>query len=164
MNLPVGEAIEQGIRLPDFDEKATLEMLADKMFSGYVVVTVEGFKGVEEGLLLIKKGAIVGALYEYTKHEITVLGDSALPQAFNAFAAKNGIAEIYSLSNQQVDLVTAFNDKIKTAQEIGKRSLGKYLAKKYDISFAEKTLEGVVSEHESKKDVFKRLGLSGLGE
>jgi len=164
MNLPVGEAIEQGIKLSEFDEKATLEMLTGKMFSGYVIVTIEGFKGLEEGVLLLKKGNIVGAMYEYMKHEITVLGDPSVSRVFNAFAAKDGIAEIYSLSTQQVDLVTAFNDKIKTSKEIGKRDISRYLIKSYDTTFAEKTLAEVVSEQESKKDVFKRLGLAGLGD
>ncbi len=164
MNLPVGEAVKQSVALKDFNYRKEIEGFFNSGFSGYLVTTVEGFDGIEEGVLLFKEATLVGALYEYTNYGITVFGDIALPQVLNGLVADYGVVDVYRLTNQQVDLVTAFNDKVKLSRTVGKRDITKYFKKKFSSEYAEKTLSDVLKKYESRESIFKKLGLSGLKE
>ncbi|HLC79322.1 MAG TPA: DUF2226 domain-containing protein [archaeon] len=164
MNLPVGEVISRGLNLREMDVKRLVEGFYDKGFSGYVVITLEGYDGLEEGVLIFKEGGMLAAMYEYDLHGFTVFGDQALPQVFNSFAAEYVVGDIVSLSNQQVDLVTAFNDKSKLLRVVNKSDIGRLIPKIYSAEFAKSVLREVVKKDESKSDLFKKLGLSGLGE
>ncbi|HZX34604.1 MAG TPA: DUF2226 domain-containing protein [archaeon] len=162
MNLPIGEVVSQGINLKEVDGRRLVETFYDKNFSGYLVSTIEGFDGLEEGILLFKEGALAAAFYEYDFYGITVFGDSAVPQVFNSFAAKHVVADVVSLSNQQVDLVTAFNEKGKVSKNFSKSDVSRLIPRAFSEEFARNTLSEVVKEKESKKDIFKKLGLGGL--
>ncbi len=164
MNLPVGELLEEGLPLKDFKARQTLELLADKLFSGYVVCGSEGSEGMEEGILLFKRGEVIAAIYEYCKHRQDSFGDKALPQVMNSFLAPHGVVDIVSLGLSRVDLVTAFNDKIKLPKTIPKKDIPKYLPKSYTRNFAENELKGIEKEEKSKYDIFKRLGLGQLSK
>ena len=60
-------------------------------------------------------------------------------------------------------MVIAFHDKVKITVAIDKRQLDKIFPKSFSQEFAKKVLGEVVKEAESRKSVFKRLGLSELG-
>jgi hypothetical protein len=160
----VGDKVKQGINLQDFDQKKEVLSLMGNSFSGYVIVTSEGLDGIEEGALILKSGMPVGALYEYSKFDITVFGEGALPKIFNAFLAKYGVVDIYSLSNQQVDLVTAFNDRIKIENVLDQNAIKKLFPSKYSLKLAEEVLSQVLEKHESRTSILKKLGLSALEE
>lgn len=162
MNLPVGELIEEGIELSSINPKQKLEELADKIFSGYIVTLIEGFDGLEEGVLIFKKGILIAAAHEYCKYGITVFGDVSLEQVTNAMRAKYGVSDLISLTVQQADLVTAFNDKLRLTRDYSKGDLAKIIPKKYSTSPAEKTLSQVLKKEESKHDLLKRFGLGGI--
>ena len=164
MNLPIGEMLSQGVNFKEVDGKKLVESFFDKKFSGYLVVTIEGVNGIEEGIILFKEGRIAGAFYDYDLAGITVFGDTSIPHVFNSFAAENVVADIVSLSNQQVDLVTAFNDKAKLEKPINKGQIRKLIPKVFSAQLAQSVLSGVSPEKDSKKDIFKKLGLTSLGE
>ncbi|MAG18136.1 MAG: hypothetical protein CL944_01540 [Candidatus Diapherotrites archaeon] len=164
MNLPVGEVISQGVNFKEVDSKRLVQSLYEKNFSGYVIVAVEGYDGLEEGMLLFKQGKMVGAYHEYDLHGITVFGDDSITHVFNSFAAEYVVGDLVSLSNQQVDLVTAFNDKTKLEAPISKADIQKLIPKVYSSELAKNILSEVVQEKDNRKDVFKKLGLSGLGD
>jgi len=164
MNLPVGDILEEGLPLKDFKPRQTLELLSDKLFSGYVVCGSEGIDGMEEGVLLFKKGEVIAAIYEYCKHRQDSFGNDALPQVMNSFLAPCGIVDIISLGLSRVDLVTAFNDKITLSKTIPKKDIPKYLPKSYTRNFAEKELKGLAKEEKSSYDILKRLGLGQLSK
>src|SRR3989338_7605682 len=164
MNLPVGEVISRGLNLREMDLKRLLEGFFEKGFSGYIVATIEGYDGLEEGVLIFKEGGMVSALYDYDLHGLTVFGDAAVPHVFNSFAAEYVVADIVSLSNQQVELVTAFNDKSKLTKPVGRGDVGRLIPKIYSNEFAKSTLKELVKKDESKSELFKKLGLTGLGE
>ena len=63
MNLPIGEVVSQGINLKEVDGRRLVETFYDKNFSGYLVSTIEGFDGLEEGVLLFKGGSMAAAFY-----------------------------------------------------------------------------------------------------
>jgi len=163
MNLPIGEAVERNLNLREFDARGTVTGLFDRLFSGYLVVTIDGFGGMEEGVLLFKKGVLLGSIYEYTNYDIVVFGEPAMVQSINAMSAQYGVVDVYSLSNQQVDLVTAFNDRVKISRAIQKRELSGLFGREFSDQYARQVLSGVLKEHESRETVFKKLGLSRLG-
>ena len=163
MNLPVGEVIEENLVLNQIDLTGLISALIDKQFTGYIVNTIEGFAGVEEGVLIFKKGEIVGSFYEYSNYDIIVFGDAAVQHAFNSLNALKGVFDIISLSIQQVDLVSAFNDRVKVAIKLKKSELLGLVRKGFTTFFAEKTLGNVIEQHESRQSILKRLGLSEIG-
>lgn len=162
MNLPVGEIVESGIALKEFSFRDNLELLSDKQFSGYVVLLIEGFDGLEEGVLLYKKGVLTASAYEYCKYGITVQGDSALQQALNASASELGVVDVVALTVQQADLVTAFNDKLKLSREFGKKDVTKLVPRQYTTKFAEQVLSEVLKKEESKGSLLRKIGLGGI--
>ncbi len=163
MNLPVGEVLQQGIAVEEIDTKPLTLSLLDKRFSRHVAVTIDGFDGIEEAVVMFKEGFMVGSFYTYDNFNISVFGNSALQQAMNALVAERGIIDIVALSNQQIDLVIAFHDKVKVTVAIDKRQLEKIFPKGFSQEFAKKVLGGVVKQAESGKSGFKRLCLSELG-
>lgn len=163
MNLPIGEPVAEQVSLREFDAQGIINSLFERAFSGYVVVTIDGFDGMEEGVLIFKKGLLVASFYEYLNYDITVFGEPALVQAFNAFAAEFGAVDIYNLSNQQIELVTAFNDKIALPKPLLKNEAGRMYVKDFTDQYAKQVLSEVLKTHESRESVFKKFGLSGLG-
>ncbi len=163
MNLPVGEVKEEGLHLSEFNARAKVEALAESSFSGYVAATIEGYAGLEEGVLLFKKGQMVASAYEYLKYGITVFGDAALPQFFNALAAKFGAVDVVALTAQQADLITAFNDKMRLTGSFGSKDVPRLVAKAYTPEYARQVLSEVLRAGETKQEILKRLGLGSLG-
>ena len=164
MNLPVGRVIEQGLDLPELAVKELLESFMARGFSGYVVNTIIGYSGIEEGMLLFRQGVSAGAFFEYFSVDKTFFGDYSLQQVFNSFAAEKGVVDIVGLSIPQVDLITAFNENIRLSVQFDKRDFLKYFTKSYSTDFALQVLQQTSSEGKDNRAIFKKLGLSGLGE
>jgi hypothetical protein len=163
MNLPVSEIVEQGKVTGEFKYKEITESSMEKEFSGYFIVTTDGFDGIEEGVLIFRRGYLVACLYEILNYGITVFGDTALRHALNSFLNPKGIVDIYGLTNQQVDLVAAFNDKIKLKRPVTKREVQRLYPGKFSAEMSKGLLKEVVSKRETKESLLKRLGLGNLG-
>lgn len=162
MNLPVGSVKEENLKTNEFDlVKKSIELMKEN-FNGYVVITAEGYQGVEEGILFFKKGIIVGSLYEYSKYKRFVYGDSALPMVFNVSKANFGIADIYSLTSQQLDLIIAFNEKLVLQDAVSENDVKKYAVKSYSKDFAVSALSDKLKKEESRYDILRRLGLNRI--
>jgi hypothetical protein len=164
LNLPVGTTKKQAVSIKATDLKKDVSALMVQGFNGYLVVTIEGYAGIEEGVFLFKAGSLYGSIYEYVNFEITVYGDIALTQAFNATAAEFGVFDICELSKQQVDLIVAFNEKVQVSQQILQKDIQRFFPQKFDSNYAKKTLESVVKKEESKYDVFKKIGLGDISK
>lgn len=164
MNLPVGEVISRGISVDSKDVKRLIEGFFDKGFSGYIINTLEGVSGIEEGVILFRSGKPVGALYDYDLHGLTVFGDKALVQVFNSFAAEYIVADVVSLTDQQVDLVLAFNDKSKLGKKIDKKEAGKLIPRVYSLEYAKNILKNTDESSKSKGDIFNKFGLGQLSD
>ena len=162
MNLPVGNVIKEGVNLKDVKFKNIISTLIKESFTGYIILTVEGYSGIEEGMLLFRKGNMIGSIFDYSKFEVTVYGDSASEHVFNASQAGFGLFDICALSIQQVDLVTAFNEKVKLDTHITTKNLNKFISSKYDEKYAKKVLAKALTKEETKYDVFKKLGLTDI--
>ncbi|MAG22257.1 MAG: hypothetical protein CL943_03050 [Candidatus Diapherotrites archaeon] len=164
MNIPIGTLVEENISLKGTDIKQKISTLLEQGFTGYLVLTVEGRSGIEEGLLLLKNGLAVGAIYEYVKFAKSFYGDHAFEQLFNSSLAEFGVMDIGSLSKQQVELIIAFNEKIEFKKALEPKELEKLVPKKFDADVAEKALGKKFKKKESKFDVFKKLGLGGVSK
>lgn len=162
MNLPVGEIISQGLNLKEIDTKKLLEGFCEKSFSGYFIATLNGVSGIEEGALIFKDGRIVASFYEYGMYKVTIFGNESLEHVFNSFAAEYCIADVVSLSNQQVDLVTAFNDKAKLETPLQKGDIGKMVQKSFSKELGQKVANESIEKND-KAEIYKKLGLSELG-
>jgi hypothetical protein len=162
MNIPVGQLVEENTPLKGTNLAKKLSSLMLNGFTGYLVLTIEGRSGIEEGLALLKGGFIVGAIYEYVKFDSSFYGNDALQQLMNSSLAEYGVIDVGSLSKQQVELIIAFNEKIELAKPIEAKQIEKIVPKRYDAKVAEKALGKELKKKESKFDVFKKLGLGGV--
>ena len=162
MNLPSGKTVERNLEVAKTDFAKKIAELMENEFNGYLVVTVEGYSGIEEGVLFIKKGGIVGASFEYPKFEVAVFGDAAAKQFFNALGSQHGVGDVCELSKQQLELIITFNEKTALVKEITQRDLKKLVQKEYTAEFAKKTLGKALERQESKYNIFKKVGLPEL--
>ena len=111
LNLPYGTPIKTGIDVASVDFLALLKELSTKSFNGYACMTIKGIGGIEEGIVLFDNGKVVASFYEYFKYNKAVYGDQAFVRIMNASVAKEGVIDLYQLSNEQVQLILAFNEQ-----------------------------------------------------
>ncbi len=111
MNLPAGVSVKTAIDSATIDFFALLKELKDKAFNGYITLAVQGLGGIEEGIVVFDNGKIVASFYDYLKYNKQVFGDLAFQRTVNASAAKYGVLDIFQLTNDQVQLILAFNEQ-----------------------------------------------------
>lgn len=159
MEFPAGEKIEEGLNINKVNPEELFKSFKDSEFSGYIVLTVYGYAGIEEGLLLFQKGTIVGALFSYDTSNQSIEGEEALVRILNAFKAKYGVLDINSLSKQQVELTITFKDVMKV-KEYQLKDLAKLMPKTYSTQYSEKGIKE--SDEKSRYDILKKMGLLGI--
>ena len=162
MNIPVGEIVEENVSLQKTNLGKKLSGLMAKKFSGYVVLTVEGSSGIEEGLALLKGGVLIGGIYEYIGFAKIIYGDRALSQLLNSGLAKFGVMDVGKLSRQQIELIIAFNERIELKKQLSQKELASATPKTYDAGAAGAELGEELKKKESKFDILKRIGLGGV--
>ncbi|HLC36414.1 MAG TPA: DUF2226 domain-containing protein [archaeon] len=162
MNLPVGTPKIQGKKVDGFKLIESSTDYLNQNFTGYIVMTIEAGNGLEEGILFFKKGEIVASIYEFSKHELILYGDKAVNLSFNAGAALKGIVDVYALTTQQIDLVTAFNEKTLLSEKIGLDKIRNFKVSFFNEKLAEESLKKVSGKEETKYEILKRLGLGKM--
>jgi hypothetical protein len=159
LNFPVGETTEFLIPLSQFGLARLLEYQS-RRFSGYVVATIDGYSGIEEGLLFLSDGRVAGCAYSLDAPDVTVFGRTALPFFLNALLAPVGVADVYALSRQQLELILALDEKIVCEEPPGG------LKKTVPASFAPELVRSVLPQASApashKKDLFKKIELTDL--
>jgi len=110
MNFPVGGVTTKG-DVP-FDLVVKVQEFLDSRFNGYIILSVKG-TFIEEGALFFKDGVILACVVECLGAEAIVKGTDALPYFFNETRGF-GFFQCVSLTKSQVDLVTAFDEKLLT--------------------------------------------------
>lgn len=165
MGLPAEDLKQQGIVLtnPKIIKEKISEFLPKG--SGYIVLTIDGYDGLEEGVIVFKGGNLYAAMYEYLKYGITVLGDLALARFFNAVAAKNGVIDIFNLSQDQVELAFKItNERALITKTLKFGDLERMIPKQYDESLAQNVLSKIAKKYEDKFDALGKFNLTKLGE
>lgn len=130
MNFPVGEVAGKGAVPFDFAGKA--QELLSKSFNGYLVLSVRG-NFVEEGAIFFKGGEITACIVECLAAERTLKGNDALEFFFNQTKGR-GFFHLVSLTRSQVDLVTAFDEKL-LVNKIDLKELPKMLPSVFSVKF-----------------------------
>lgn len=161
VEFPAGEKIEEGIKLREIDVEQLLGELTEQEFSGYIVATVYGYAGIEEGIILFKEGIAVGSSYEFNQLNKVIEGDEALLQSLNALKAKYGIMDINSLSKQQAELTVTFKDSLKV-KERSFPDLKKMVPREYSPQYSKKVIEEAGEKEKSRYEIMKALGLVDL--
>jgi hypothetical protein len=149
MNFPVGMVIQKGA-VP-FDVKIILQELQTKSFNGYIIQSIKS-ASIEEGILFIREGKPVASIVECLRVKQILKSMGALTQFLNQTKGK-GFFQVVELSRSQVDLVTAFDEKMMFGQEITLKDVTKLIPSTFAEKFAN---EG------SEVDIFEAHGLGGL--
>ena len=55
MDLPLGAPFYEHLRTKDTDMLKMIQELMQKEFTGYIIVTIDGYDGIEEGALFLGK-------------------------------------------------------------------------------------------------------------
>ena len=147
MNFPVGSVLFKGDT--PFDLVSTYQKLFDKKFNGYLILTVKGHF-IEEGVLFFREGEINGAVVECLAIGSTFKGTEALDYFFNQTKGL-GYYQCVELTRSQVDLITAFDEKL-----LASKIVLKDLPKMIPIAFLPK--------FERTNDKKSALDAYGLGE
>lgn len=158
MNLPPGITVKSAIDIATIDFAALLKELKDKSFNGYLALAIQGKGGFEEGILVFDNGKVVAAFYEYFKFSKVVLGDSAFQRVMNASAAKQGILDIFQLTNDQVQLILAFNEQaicLPSDADIKKLKSGEF-----SVAYEESVQEGTSAGN--KTELLKKFKLGDV--
>ncbi len=162
MNIPIGNVEEQHLSFSENNPLNKIKQLMQSGFDGYVVATIEGVSGLEEGLLLLKGKEIVGAVFDALRINKQLYGVPALRLSLNLLKARKGVFDVNRLSRQQIDLIIAFNEKIRLAKPIAMPMLSKLLPPKYKPAIVSKELAVDLGVSETKYKLFKRLGLGSI--
>ncbi|MCX6803904.1 MAG: hypothetical protein NTY48_05030 [Candidatus Diapherotrites archaeon] len=131
MNFPVGEVPDRG-DVP-LDIVAKVGELSSMRFNGYLVIAVRG-QFVEEGILFFREGEIIACIVECLAIEKTFKGKDALEFFFNQTKGF-GYFQCVSLSKSQVDLVTAFDEKLLLGSKIDLKDIPKLLPSAFSPKF-----------------------------
>lgn len=162
LNYPVGETVEEGLELAKIEKLSFLNKFFVPSFSGYIAVTIEGFSGIEEGVLFFREGTASGAAFCYDNFDIAVFGDVALESFFNSLAAQKGVIDVFRLSRQQIDLILALDERTSVNLPLTKIGIEKKIRKKYDSSFAQAAVKGLEQVITPSSDLLKKIGLGEM--
>lgn len=161
MNIPIGSIETAQVPFSEEEPFQKLQGLLESGFNGYLVATAEGFSGMEEGLLMVRGSAIVGAIFDALRLDKQLYGLSALRLVLNLLRAENGVYDVNKLSSQQIDLIIAFNEKVKLPKPIEASVLSKLRPPAYSTELVSRALS-VRRESDSKANLLSKLGLGSI--
>ncbi len=162
MNIPIGSVEEQQKTFSEEDPFQKAGSLLKSDFSGYLVATIEGISGLEEGLLLIKDSRVVGAAFSALRINKQLYGLTALRLSLNSLKAKKGVFDVNKLSKQQIDLILAFNEKIAIPKPLDQSMLSRLEPEKYRGELVSEELKVDLKGGDTKQKILKGLGLGGI--
>ena len=163
MQLIEGRMIEQALSIKETSFSGKASELIKKQFSGYVNLTIEGFDGLEEGTLIFREGAIIAAVYEYLKYGVSVNGNSAIAQVFNAGSAEFGAFDVVQFRSTDAELTIAVNPKIRVTVDVSPNDVSKLTHKSFNPGYARKVLSMVMKSSSHRSEIMKKLGLGEMG-
>lgn len=163
MQLVEGRVIEQALDIKKHDFSNRMIELIKKKFNGYVNLTIEGFDGLEEGVLIFREGKIIASSYEYLKYGIAVNGNPAIAQVFNASAAGNGVFDVIAFRATDAELTIAVHPKIRLNVNVSSGDIKKLTHNKFNTSYARKVLSMVMKSSSHRGEIMKKLGLGEMG-
>lgn len=137
MNFPVGKIVSKGsLPLSIVD---LIEQCNQKKFNGYVIFSVLG-NFIEEGVLFFRDGVNYAACVECMSVKKSIKGDEAFSYFLKQTKGK-GFFHLVELSRSQVDLVTAFDEKLVLVNKIPLKDIPKLIPNVYEPQFRAEVVE-----------------------
>ena len=149
MNFPVGEVIAKAYLPVNFN--TIFSELAKINFNGYIIQSVKG-SVIEEGVLFFRDGIFNACIVECLSAGVTLKGNDAFNYFLNETRGQ-GFFQTVKLTRTQVDLVTAFDEKILIKAEVNLKELAKLIPDSFGDKF------NIPVE---KEDILNKYGLGSL--
>lgn len=158
MNVPLGTQEIAGKEVTEETGRDILSFL-DASKTGYFCITTMGEHGIEDALMVIEAGGVVGAHYEYLAFGKTYQAGEALKRVLNSLASPHGVYDSYTLTAQQLELLKIFNEGVLLLERVAVRSFEGMVPVSHSAEFEK--LE-VAAVPEQRKDVLGRHGLEEI--
>jgi hypothetical protein len=158
VNLPAGSVIKTDVDVASVDFIGLLKELKGKVFNGYLCIAVKGKTGFEEGVIVFDNGKVEAVAYDYLAFNKGVVGSKALARVINASSAKLGVIDIFQLTNEQVQLIIAFNEQAIVVPS--EDELRRLKTEVFSNSFEDEITGG--KEAETESDLLKKYKLSSV--
>ncbi len=158
MNIPMGM---QEIAGKELSEEATGDIISfmDAGKTGYFCITTEGKSGIEDGLLVVELGSVIGAHYEYLAFGKEYVAGEALKRVLNSLLAEKGIYDSYTLTSQQLELLKIFNENLLLLEKIPLRSLEGLIPPAFSPQFESQEL---AAKPQAREDILQKHGLTEI--
>ncbi len=158
MNVPLGTQTLGGKELSEEIVRDIISFM-DSNKTGYFCVTTEGDAGIEDALLVIDSGNVVGAHYNYLAFDTEYTAGEALKRIVNCFLAPKGVYDAYTLTSQQLELLKIFNENTLLLERIPLRSFEGMVPVTYSKDFGGQELQSVP---EDREEVLKKHGIGEI--
>ena len=158
MNLPAGSVVKTDVDVASVDFLGLLKELKSKVFNGYLCIAVKGRAGFEEGVVVFDNGKVEAVAYDYLTFNKSVTGSKALARVMNASSAKQGVIDLFQLTNEQVQLIIAFNEQAIVVPN--EDELKRLKTEVFSNSFEDEITGG--EKAETEKDLLKKYRVSGV--
>lgn len=162
MNIPIGKVETEQKSFVEEKPFDKLKAMVNSGSSGYIVATIEGTTGLEEGLLMVREKEVVGAIFNSLRVNRQLYGVQALRLVLNLFKAKKGVFDVNGLSKQQIDLIIAFNEKVHLSKTIDLALLSKLEPETYRKDLVSEELALDLTAEDTKHNLLKRMGLGSI--
>jgi len=149
MNFPVGTVVFKGSSPYKLEEIAANAI--GKKFNGYIIQSISAHF-IEEGVLFFRDGEMVACVAECLALSKSFKGKEALDFFLNQTKGK-GFFQVVDLSRSQVDLVTAFDEKLLLGEKLALKDLPKLIPVTFSNRF---------EPSEKGSDLLETYGLSEL--
>ncbi|MFC2175066.1 DUF2226 domain-containing protein [archaeon] len=158
MNIPLGTQEIAGRELSEETVREIISFL-DGNKTGYFCITTEGEHGIEDGLMVIEAGNIIGAHYEYMAFEREHIAGEALKRVLNSLIAPKGVYDAYTLTAQQLELLKIFNENILLLERIPLRAFEGMVPVSHSTEYEAQEIAAIPVQ---RKDVLGKHGLSEI--
>lgn len=158
MNVPLGTEFIKNKKLSEEIVQDIVSFM-DAAKTGYFCITTNGEAGVEDALLVIDKGFVVGAHYHYLKYNTEYTAGEAMKRLVNSFLAKHGVYDAYTLTSQQLELLKIFNEDILLLERVPLRAFEGMVPVSYSTGYASQEIAAAL---EDTNEVLKKYGIGKI--
>jgi hypothetical protein len=161
MNIPLGTPFVIGKTLvPEIAVKDISDFM-DAKRTGYFCITTKGRSGVEEALLVLEGGMVVGAHYEYLQYGMEFTAGEALKRAANSLLTSYGVYDAFELSTQQLELLKIFNEHILLLESVPVRAFEGSVPVKFMQDYEDNVVAQATAGAD-RGDILKQHGLTDI--
>lgn len=161
MNLPTTKPVITNVFLEIIEPVKLFFDLNEKKFTGYLylVILKDHFL---ENIIFLEKGDVVGSIYINDYYDIESYGKDALDLSLNSFALKEGVFNLFQLTEEQLKLLLIFNEKIKHVYKINKKNINEKTFIYNDKLIYNYLKEEKYKKEETKPELFEKFKIKEI--